>query len=503
MTILNDILDFSKIEAGMMELEESVFATISLMDSAVGLLGAQAHGKGLEIPTFVATDVPGNLVGDDGRIRQILLNLIGNAIKFTKNGGVSIEVSVQDREPTEDSMLLRFEIRDTGIGIHENARAQLFDQFYQVDGSHTRHYEGTGLGLAICKRLTEMMGGEIGVESDEGKGSLFWFTIRVKSSGIADGWAKDIGTVLQRRKILVVDDNQINRTIFEKQLLALGVTVTTATGAESAMRKLHEAIDAGQPFDGAIIDHFMPGTDGIDLAEMIRNMTGVEQIRLVLSSSSGKFTSDSAVKQYGFDASLPKPLRPGSLLLCARRVFGDAPIVADAARARVLSQTASNQSGGARILIAEDNHVNQKLMRALLERQGFNTLFAANGLEAVEAVRNLPFDLVLMDIKMPEMDGIEATRRIRLLPTEHARVPIIGVTANAMKGDREHVIQAGMNDYVSKPIDQKELLDKIAFWTGGGRGEHSDQSQQSGVDDQIESQESSALNSRKAGGIGS
>ena len=470
LSLLNDILDFSKIEAGKIDLENSVFDTVSLLDTTVSLLSAQAHSKGLELPTYVAPDVPGSLVGDDGRIRQILLNLIGNAIKFTETGGVSVEVSVESSPDEKDSMLLRFEIGDTGIGIPEEVRGELFNQFYQVDGSHKRNYEGTGLGLAISKHLTHLMGGQIGVVARESGGSVFWFTVRVTRHDVAEGWATDIADVVQGLRFLVVDDNAVNRMIFERQLVALGASVTTAINAESGLAKFRDAIDAGQPFDGGLIDHCMPGTDGIDLVKMMRDVPGGDTVRLIFSSSAGQYNSDQAVKPYGFDASLPKPLRPGSLLRCASRVFnraGSNGALNSAADSTV--DTAGIVSG--RILVAEDNHVNQKLMRVMLSDRGYSVMLAGNGLEAVDAARKLPFDLILMDIKMPQMDGFEATDRIRQLSNENRQIPIIGVTANAMKGDRERVIQAGMNDYLSKPINSASLMEKIDFWLGRPKDE--------------------------------
>lgn len=486
LTILNDVLDFSKIEAGKMDLERSVFEPLSLIDSTVTLLASQAHGKGLEIPTCVEHDVPKHVVGDDGRVRQVLLNLVGNAIKFTRDGGVSVNLSMEQLAEDQKSCFLRFDVRDTGIGISEEGRKKLFDKFYQVDGSHRRNFEGTGLGLAISKRLVEMMGGEISVESAEGEGSLFSFTIKAGLREETDGWAENLEASVHGRRILVVDDNPVNRTIFEKQLEELGARVTTAISADAALSKIQLASESGAGFDLAIIDHCMPGTDGFDLAKMIRNEPDGASLKLILSSSAGQFNSDVSVQRFGFNACLPKPLRPGALLKAAARVFDEtgetAPLVSaplcGPERPAVLAQepvpeltpivpenVSEPVSGGkTRILVAEDNHVNQKVMRTMLEQNGYDVQLVSNGVEAVDAVRKYKFDLVLMDISMPEMDGLIATRRIRELREEASAIPIIGVTANAMKGDRERVIQAGMNDYVTKPVDADVMFGKIGYW---------------------------------------
>ena len=474
LTILNDILDFSKIEAGKLELEQVDFEIVSLIDGAVELMAPQAHGKGLEIPTYVSPAVPRQLRGDGGRIRQVLLNLISNAVKFTESGGAAIEVSIDVADKGDVDVVLRIEVADTGIGIPEDFRQQIFEEFSQGDGSAAREHGGTGLGLAICRQLVALMDGEIAVEGREEGGSLFWFTVRLERCDGADPWSREIEDDLGGRRILVVDDNPINRLIFEKQLAALGADVTVAASAETALTKFHMAAEGGLPFDAAIIDHVMPGTDGIDLAAMIRGADGGESTRLVLSSSAGTITSDSNARDLGFDAALPKPLRPGALIQCVRGLFAaPAAEIADppksAERAETLAQpeapTAAPARAGPRILMAEDNHVNQKIVVSLLKRYGFSVDVVANGLEAIEALQSRPYDIVLMDIQMPEMDGLTAIREIRRLGGELASIPVVAVTAHALQGSREKAIQAGMNDYLTKPIDQEQLLDKIAFWT--------------------------------------
>jgi len=470
LTILNDILDFSKIEAGKLELETLEFDLVAMIDSAIELSAPQAHGKGLEIPTYVAASVPRKLRGDDGRIRQVLLNLINNAVKFTESGGVSTEVSVHLEESRADAVILRFDIADTGIGIPEDMRERIFEQFSQVDGSASRLHGGTGLGLAICKRLVSLMDGEIGTENREKGGSRFWFTVRLERCEDSGLWADEIQGPLLDRNILVVDDNQINRRVFEKQLNALGVEVTLAVNAESALAKLRSAAEGNRPFDIAILDHMMPGTDGIDLAAMIRDTPSTTRAKLVLSSSSGLINSNSKAREFGFDAALPKPLRPGALIKCLNSLFGSSDADLPCQSAAVL-ENADVDNSASRILLAEDNHINQKVAAAMLKGQGYRVDVVGNGLEAIEALRNVPYELVLMDVQMPDMDGIEATRKVRQSISVNAKIPIIGVTAHALQGDKERVIEAGMNDYVTKPIDKNLLLDKVAKWIAIGPNE--------------------------------
>ena len=462
LTVLNDILDFSKIEAGKLELEETDFSIVPLVDSVVELFAQQAHSKGLELPAYVDAAVPEILHGDEGRIRQILLNPISNAIKFTDEGGVAVELSaLVDKDPAGRTVV-RFEVADTGIGIPDEMLGRVFEQFTQVDGTATRKHGGTGLGLAICKRLVELMEGEIGVVQREGGGSLFWFTIPFESATSQQHWAQDIATDIAGMRVLVVDDNKINRLVFEPQLVALGARVGLAIHAESAMNKIATANEEGASFDVIVIDHMMPGTDGLDLAAQIRALPEMADTKLVLSSSSGMFNSHAAARKHGFDAALPKPLRPGALMRCIAGI--SATPIARTAEIQPVGPVTTAPAWRGRILLGEDNPTNQKLIVALLKTRNYKVDTAANGIEVLEALRHLPYDLVLMDVQMPELDGIEASRRIRALPTDYASVPIIGVTAHAMKGDRERVLDAGMNDYLTKPINKDALFDTVARW---------------------------------------
>jgi two-component system, sensor histidine kinase and response regulator len=473
LTILNDILDFSKIEAGKLDLEVINFDLVSLLDDTAELLGPQAHVKGLEAPMYIAPNVPCDLRGDEGRIRQVLINLINNAIKFTDKGGVTVDVSVHLEESIEQDVILRFEIADTGVGIPEYFLPNVFDKFRQADGSITRRYGGAGLGLAICKQLVTLMGGEIGVKNRETGGSLFWFTVRLeRQPGKSAPWTKGMEKGLRGRRVFVVDDSEVNRLVYEKQFAALGVEVSVAISAVQALVKLRQSAEMGQFYDAVIIDHLMPGTDGLDLGAMIRAEPWSKEIKLVLSSSSGIINTDLTAKKYGFDAALPKPMRPGMLLKTMLRLFETGAEVHHAPQPPAPPATGpapseqAKPSGQLRILVAEDNPVNQLLLTCILKNSGYHADVAANGREAVEAVRNLPYDLVIMDVQMPEMGGVEATVRIRQLGGKAATVPILAATAHALHGDRERFLEAGMNDYVSKPINRRELLEKIAALTG-------------------------------------
>jgi signal transduction histidine kinase/DNA-binding response OmpR family regulator len=466
--ILNDVLDFSKIEAGKLDLEITQFDVLELIDGVVELLGSRAYGKGIEMPAFIAPEVPRYLCGDEGRIRQILLNMAGNAIKFTESGGVSVEVNVAVEEISEHDALVRFEVKDSGIGIPAEAQQSIFEHFTQADNSMTRRYGGTGLGLTICKRLVGLMGGEIGVESAVGRGSTFWFTLRLeRRPGQAERWSDREGRCLLGRRILVVDDNAVNRLVLEKQLRAFGMAAETAANAAEGLDKLTAAVVEGRPFEIAIIDHLMPDTDGVALCRLIEAEAALGDLCLVLSSSSGLVNSHAAAQELGFDAALPKPIRPSAVLRCLGTLL--APSNSPSARSNAARNVAPPPKPSARrLLVAEDNPVNQAVAVAILETMGLRVDAVANGLEAVEAVRNRPYDLVLMDVQMPEMDGLTATRRIRELDAACSEIPIIAVTAHALKGDKERCLQAGMNDYIAKPIDKSLLLQKVAYWLSAG-----------------------------------
>ncbi len=466
MTIIDDILDFSKAEAGKLTLEELDFGLVPLIDNVLELLGPEANGKGIDLAGYLAPGIPRDLRGDDGRIRQVLLNLIGNAVKFTKSGGVTLEVTVDGEPSVTAGVVLRFVVTDTGDGIPADALEKIFGAFAQADSSTTRRFGGTGLGLAISERLVTLMGGEIGVESEVGQGSRFWFTVPLKNcSRLAGDWTNELMEPIRGRRILVVSGAERARAAFERQLAALELDVVCADDAESGYSCLREAAQAEAPIDIVILDDMTMPADGRAAAKRFREESGSETVSLILSSAIGRIDSDVAARESGYDAALPTPLRPGLLLRCLNGLLDAKPVVElEAAKGSPKQPPASGKVF--RILLAEDNSANRKVVIALLSGCGYRIDTVANGLEAVEAMQNRPYDLVLMDIEMPEMDGPGAARQIRRLPGKIGAVPIIAVTAHVMEADREACKAAGMNDFIEKPIDRPKLVEKIRFWLG-------------------------------------
>jgi signal transduction histidine kinase/DNA-binding response OmpR family regulator len=461
LALINDILDVSKLESGRLDLESIDFDVVETVESVADLLGVRAGAKGIEIGSFIAPEVPRALRGDPGRLRQILLNLAGNAIKFTETGSVSIEVSAARSE--RDDMVLRFEITDTGVGIPLNTQRRLFDKFTQADASVTRKFGGTGLGLAISKQLVTAMGGEIGVASAPGAGSIFWFTARFEQAEF-DAPKRGVGRDLSDLRLLVVDDSELNRRIFCKQLEAWGMTAVPVADASAALTMIEQTFTDSSPFDAALIDYMMPDTDGLELARRLRKNPDFDAIRLILAASSMPTGGVTEAREAGFVSCLTKPVRQSTLFDCLAGLFG----VADKGAAQ-WEEPAEDASAAAdvpsrvlRILVAEDNQMNQRLVDALLTKAGHRADLVGNGLEAVEAVGSAPYDLILMDVQMPKMDGVEATHEIRALPGSVAEIPIIALTANAMAGDREKYVAAGMNDYIAKPVDLAGLCAAIA-----------------------------------------
>jgi CheY-like chemotaxis protein len=447
LTIINDILDFSKIEAGRMDIEAQPFDLRDCVESAVDLVSNRAAEKQLDIAyLFEGDEVPPAIRGDVTRLRQVLLNLLSNAVKFTEQGEVVLTATMKGEQ-------LEFAVRDTGIGLDEKAQARLFQSFSQADSSTTREYGGTGLGLAISKKLAELMGGTMWVESaGPGHGSTFHFTIRGEHADLPQGTRRDfVGAqpALQGKRILVVDDNATNRRILALQAAKWGMVVHDTEVPEQALEVLMR-----DSFDLAILDMHMPGTDGATLAARIREAG--HDLPLVLLSSAG---SSKEISDRLFAAKLAKPLRQSQLfdILATLLVHEAAPRrVAAPLKPRIDSEIASRHA--LRILLAEDNAVNQRLALRLLGQMGYRADLASNGLEAIECVARQPYDVVLMDVQMPEMDGLEASRRITARWPVGQRPRIIAMTANAMHGDRELCLAAGMDDYVSKPIRVDELV---------------------------------------------
>ena len=469
LNIINDILDFSKIEAGRMTLEQIDFDLRTTIEEALDLIAEPAQRKGLELGCLLHAEVPTALCGDPGRLRQILFNLIGNALKFTQQGEVMIHVT--RGEETADRALIEFAVTDTGIGIAPEVQALLFKPFSQADTSTTRKFGGTGLGLAICKQLVEQMGGQIGIESVPGQGSTFRFTVWLtKQPAPAHASSLPRGS-LKGRRLCIVDDNATNRRILEQYAVQWGLQSATASDGYQALALLKDAATRGEPFDLAILDLQMPRMDGLELGRAISADPVLAATRLVLLTSMGLRGQAEKAKQAGISAYLSKPVHRAHLHDCLTMIV-DLPAKSPTDSLEVGASSRPNDvlvtrhmlkeaavAARARILVAEDNIVNQKVAVCQLEKLGYRVDIVANGLEAVNAVSRVGYALVLMDCQMPEMDGLEATAMIRKREGEQAsrRLLIIAMTANAMQGDREKCLAAGMDDYLAKPVKLEQL----------------------------------------------
>jgi CheY-like chemotaxis protein/nitrogen-specific signal transduction histidine kinase len=467
LTVINDILDFSKIEAGKMELDPVPFSLRDCLGDAVKTLALRGFEKRLELACDIPPGVPDGLVGDSLRLRQIILNLMGNSLKFTERGEVVLRVEAESL--TGGEAVLHFRITDTGIGIPKDKQASIFQAFNQAETSTTRKYGGTGLGLSISSRLVGMMGGRIWVESEVGKGSTFHFTARFGLAREPVKAASPLPVRLHGLPVLVVDDNATNRRILQDLLTSWHMKPTTVPGAEEALAALRQAAEAGRPFALAVLDVMMPGVDGFMLAEQIRREPALASTALLMLTSSGQPEEAARCRALGIDAYLMKPVKQPDLLdgiLAALRLSLQRP-----APARAAGAPAPAAGRPLRILLAEDNVVNQKLATRMLEQQGHAVTLAADGKAALDALDGQAFDVVLMDMEMPEMDGLEATVRIRGHEKGTGRhVPIIAMTANAMKGDRERCLEAGMDGYVAKPIQPAELWEALHTLAAGSAG---------------------------------
>jgi len=447
LTIINDILDFSKIEAGKMELESQPFDLHACVESALDLVAPRATEKGLDLACVFEDGLPGAIVGDLTRLRQVLINLLTNAVKFTERGEVVVTVSGSAPE-------LRFAVRDTGIGIPADRLDRLFQSFSQVDPTTARRYGGTGLGLAISRRLAELMGGTIGVDSEPGKGSTFYFSIHAAAAPDFVSRARHEGAQPQLggRRLLVVDDNETNRLIIVRQARAWGM-IARDTGSPAVAL---DWIRRNDPFDVAILDISMPEMDGVELATAIRELRTPETLAIIFCSSLGR--KEPRAEQLKVAAILNKPLKQSALFDALVSVFAGATAPSPRqATTPVVDATLATRIP-LRILLAEDNAVNQKLALRILVQMGYRADVAGNGLEAIQAVQRQTYDVILMDVQMPEMDGLEASRQIRRRWPVGKRPRIIAMTANAMQGDREMCLAAGMDDYLSKPIRVNELV---------------------------------------------
>jgi len=474
LSIINAILDFSKIEAGKLELESIDFSPRQMAQEVAELLAARAHAKGLELLVRVDAAVPARVNGDPHRLRQILMNLAGNAIKFTETGEVLIAVAC-DAQPVAQSdaglqrCMLRFTITDTGIGIGAAQQERLFLPFSQADGSTTRKYGGTGLGLAIARELARLMGGGIGADSVPGEGSRFWFTVCVGAATPGEESAPAAQEALAGLRILIVDDNAINRSILEDQAHAWAMRPSSVASGESALAMLGRAAAGGEPFALALVDMSMPGMTGLDLAKAIKADPSIAAVPLIMLTSLGGQGEGGRSNATGVAAFLNKPVRQAELCLTIRQVLGSPT---DMIHAHVAPRETEPARLRGHVLVAEDNSVNQAIAQAMLEDLGLRVSVANNGREAVAMIGEESFDLVLMDCQMPELDGFGATAEIRNAERGSGRhMTIVALTANALLGDREMSLAAGMDDYLAKPFSSKQLHSLLARWLTHRRNE--------------------------------
>ena len=470
--LLNDILDLSKIEADRLDMEMLDFDLRATLEQVAETLAYRAQEKNLEYVNWLEPSVPVLLQGDPGRLRQIIMNLAGNAIKFTERGEVMVRVTLD--QSTADTVTVRFEVRDTGIGIPPDRLGSLFQPFTQVDASTTRKFGGTGLGLAISRKLVELMGGQVGVESQVGQGTLFWFTAVLHRQPVKAPVEIDSEeTGIAGRRILVVDDNASSRLLLRTLLLSWRCEHAEAEGWRGALEQLREGVAAGRPFDVAILDMQMPEMDGEQLGRTIRGEALFKHTRLLMLTSLGWRGPLSRLKMLGFSACLSKPVRRSHLhdSLISIITAAENPAIATtppdySARPPAGTEDHFKASQHCRILVVEDNSINQRLVMLMLNKFGYRADAVANGKECVDALSTMPYDLVLMDCQMPIMDGYEATQMIRSPGSAvlNHNVPVIAMTAHALKGDQEKCLAAGMNDYVKKPLVPQILRDTIARW---------------------------------------
>ncbi|HEX8295976.1 MAG TPA: PAS domain S-box protein, partial [Chthoniobacteraceae bacterium] len=466
LTIINDILDFSKIEAGMLSFEEIDFDLVNAVEGSIELLAARAASKKIELASLVNSEVPVRLRGDPGRLRQVLTNLIGNAVKFTEEGEVIVRAELVDE--TEGDVQIRVKVSDTGIGISPEVQGKLFQAFVQADGSTTRKYGGTGLGLAICKQLVRQMHGELGVESEAGKGSTFWFTARFpkqqRRAGNSGGKAE-----LTHKRVLVVDDNATNREILRHTFAAWGMSQREADGGQNALDLLRVEAARGQSFDLVVLDMHMPGMDGFELARAIKSDPRLRSPKVVVLTSLDRQNDADVLREMGVDAYLNKPLKNAPLYDCLTTVLS-----ADVESRELKSgltifaepEARTVSTSKLRLLIAEDNVVNQKVALHQLQKLGYMADVVENGREALEAIETGTYDLVFMDCQMPELDGYAVTREVRLREGSERKTWIVAVTAHSLEGDREKCLAAGMDDYVSKPVKTEDLRSALDRFRG-------------------------------------
>ena len=465
LNIINDILDFSKLEAGRLELENSEFDLLGVVEGVIEILAPKAYAAGLEIGSLLPRELEGVYLGDAGRIRQVLMNLLGNATKFTEQGSVMLKVGCQ--HPGQQDRRVRFSVIDTGIGIPEKARVRLFQSFSQLDASTSRKYGGSGLGLVISKRLVEAMGGKIGVGSTPGEGSSFWFEIPLPWIGPSSTAPhEDFLRKVASTRTLVVDDSPVNREILSSLLDGWNVVHETCAAADEALQELDRGLESKQPYGLLLLDYVMPEMSGAQMINKMRTLDSLRDLPVVVVSSQNREEFTEETDDLSGVIFVNKPIKRGILFDSMVKALGFRQKTGTEPDKPVMHKTKEEREKRFRALIVEDNTVNQMVAARLLGRLGFYTDVAANGIEAVEAFRKLPYDVILVDMQMPEMNGLDATRAIRKHETGDHHVPIIAMTANAMQGDQEACIAAGMDDYLSKPIDRAHLEQTLNKYVG-------------------------------------
>ncbi len=481
--ILNDVLDFSKIEAGQLTIDAIEYDLRSTVEGVAHTLVSRAENKGIELACLIDKEVPSRVQGDAGRLRQVLINLVGNAIKFTHEGEVVIRVMMQSK--TEKNSTLRFLVSDTGIGIPVDRQKAVFERFVQADSSSTRKYGGTGLGLAISAQLTKMMGGDIGLESEPGKGSTFWFTINVGNVKEGSVPLLALPQDLINVPVLIVDDNFTNRTILEKMIKGFGCNAFAVASGKEALNILKSFNELNKPFQLVLLDMQMPEMDGEEVLSRIKSDPALHDTTVIILTSMGQRGDAARLEAMGCNGYLLKPVRQKELFGALLNILGRRNQTDEAKSKSSLITRHSlkeQQRGLTHILLAEDNPTNQKLAIRLLQKAGYPVDVVNTGKEAVAAVQNKKYKLVLMDVQMPEMDGFEATRRIREISPEFANLPIVAMTAYAMAGDRERCLDAGMNDYLSKPLNVEELFKVIEHYSDGVTPNENDEQPQNALD---------------------
>jgi two-component system sensor histidine kinase/response regulator len=466
LSLLNDILDFAKIESGYLSLEEIDFDPGNTVESVTMSIAPRAETKGLEVLCLIQPNIPARLIGDPGRLRQILMNLAGNAIKFTSHGEIVIRVALEKEEANK--VILKFAVTDTGIGIPHDRQAAVFDRFVQVDSSTTRKFGGTGLGLAISKQLVELMHGKIGIISEPNVGSTFWFTAVFEKSTTPIVESLQIPSDLKDTHILIVDDNPTNRLILTKELQFFGCRADSIGDSMVILPQLTNAVEIGDPYKIVLLDMQMPEKDGMTALAEIKQNDKVKDVHVIILTSMGHRGDAGKLTSLGCDGYLVKPVKKDHLKEMILTVMGQKPNEANLKTPTgplVTSHTISERRRKlVHILLAEDNAINQKLAVNLLQKSGYSVDVVDNGKMAVEAMLNQAYTLVLMDVQMPEMDGFEATQEFRLKDTAGKKTPIIAMTAHAMKGDRERCLASGMDDYLSKPLEPREFYQTINKW---------------------------------------